>query len=226
MVEEYLTDDEQAEALKTWWRENWAWVLSGVVIGLCLLGGWQYYQRYKIKRAEAAAQTLDQFAAAQGSDKAKAEVLFKDLTDKYAATPYAMQAQLLQAQNAVDSNDFARAEAALRIVMADSKDPELAQIAKLRLARVLIEQGKADDALALLEVAKAGAFAAEAHELRGDALYAKKDESGARAEYETALAVYKTSGGDVSLLELKLLDLGGASASTTGAAVENKVNAQ
>lgn len=225
MVDEYLTDDEQAEALKTWWRENWAWVLSGVVIGLCLLGGWQYYQRYKIKRAEAASQTLDQFAAAQINDKAKAESLFKDLTDKYAATPYAMQAQLLQAQNAVDSNDFARAETALRVVMADSKDPELAQVAKLRLARVLIEQDKADDALALLDVAKAGAFAGEVHELRGDALYAKKDESGARAEYESALAAFKADGGaDVSLLELKLLDLGGTvKAATTTAPAVSKV---
>jgi predicted negative regulator of RcsB-dependent stress response len=106
MVDEFLTDDEQGEALKTWWRENWAWVLSGVVIGLCLLGGWQYYQRFKIQRAEAAAEALDQFAATQVSDKAKAETLFKDLTDKYAATPYAMQAQLLQAQNAMNSNDL------------------------------------------------------------------------------------------------------------------------
>lgn len=223
MVDEYLTDDEQGEALKTWWRENWAWVLSGVVIGLCLLGGWQYYQRFKIKRAEAAAEVLDQFAAAQVSDKAKAETLFKDLTDKYAATPYATQAQLLQAQNAVDSNDFARAETALRAVMA-GKDPELAQVAKLRLARVLIEQGKADEALTLLDVTSAGAFVAQVHEVRGDALYAKQDQNGARGEYEAALAAYKSdSGADVSLLELKLLDLGGAVAAATDA---GKVNTQ
>ncbi len=229
MVDEYLTDDEQAEALKTWWRENWAWVLSGVVIGLCLLAGWQYYQRYKITRAETASQTLDQFAAAQVSDKTKADSLFKELTVKYSATPYAMQAQLLQAQNAVENNDFARAETALRIVMDDSKDPELAQIAKLRLARVLIEQGKTDDALALLDVAKAGAFAAEAHEIRGDALYAKKDEAGARKEYESALAAFQTSGTDVSLLELKLQDLGGLTdveIAATSAATASQASAQ
>jgi len=211
MVDEYLTDDEQAEALKTWWRENWAWVLSGVAVGLGLLGGWQYYQRYKVQRAETAAQVLDQFATVQASDKTKAETLFKELTDKYAATPYAMQAQLMQAQDAVSANDFARAETALRTVMASSKDTELAQIARLRLARVLIEQGKPDDASALLDTSKAGAFVAQVHEIRGDALYAKQDAGGARGEYETALAAYKTDTGvDVSLLELKLQDLGGA----------------
>lgn len=225
MVDEFLTDDEQGEALKTWWRENWAWVLSGIVIGLCLLGGWQYYQRFNIKRAEAAADALDQFAAAQASDQTKVEALFKDLTDKYAATPYAMQAQLLQAQDAVGKNDFAGAEAALRAVMA-GKDPELAQVAKLRLARVLIEQGKNDDALTLLDVSKAGAFVAQMHEIRGDALYAKQDQNGARGEYEAALAAYKSeSGADVSLLELKLLDLGGAVAAATNTQTD-KVSAQ
>lgn len=225
MVDEFLTDDEQGEALKTWWRENWAWVLSGIVIGLCLLGGWQYYQRFNIKRAEAAADALDQFAATQLSDKTKAEALFKDLTDKYAATPYAMQAQLLQAQNAVGNNDFAGAETALRAVMA-GKDPELAQVATLRLARVLIEQGKNDDALTLLDVSKAGAFVAQMHEIRGDALYAKQDQNGARGEYEAALAAYKSeSGADVSLLELKLLDLGGAVAAATNTQTD-KVSAQ
>ncbi len=221
MVDEYLTDDEQAEALKSWWRDNWAWVLSGVVVGLGLLVGWQYYQRYTAQRADAASSAIEEFAKVQASDKARAEVLFKDLTDKYAATPYAVQAQLLQAQNAVDSNDLPRAEAALRAVMADSKDPELVLIAKLRLARVLIEQGKPDDAMALLDIEAASAFAAQAHEVRGDALYAKQDLSGARSEYQAALKAFKSSeAADTSLLELKLLDVGGVPTADTSVAAD------
>jgi predicted negative regulator of RcsB-dependent stress response len=227
MVEEYLTDDEQGEALKTWWRENWAWVLSGIAIGLCLLGGWQYYQSFKIQRAETAAEVLDQFSEAQVNDKAKADTLLNEFTDKYAATPYAMQARLLQVQHAVNSNDLAAAETALRAVIADSKDAELAQVAKLRLARVLIEQGKADEALTLLDTAKAGAFVAQVHEIRGDALYAKQDQNGARGEYEAALAAFKSdTGADVTLLELKLSDLGGTIAAATTATDASKVSAQ
>lgn len=211
MVDEYLTDDEQGEALKAWWRDNWAWVLSGIVVGLGLLVGWQYYQRYQRQQAESASAALEQLAQAQVSDKSKAATLLKDFTGKYSATPYAMQAQLLQAQSAVDAGDLAAAETALRTVMADSKDPELAQVARLRLARVLTEQGKPDDALTLLDVANAGAFVAAMHELRGDALYARQDEAGARTEYAAALTAYKAdSGADASLVELKLQDLGGA----------------
>jgi predicted negative regulator of RcsB-dependent stress response len=53
-------------------------------------------------------------------------------------------------------------------------------VAQTRLARVLVEQGKIDDALALLDVAKAGAFAAMVHDIRGDALAAKGDATAAR----------------------------------------------
>jgi predicted negative regulator of RcsB-dependent stress response len=226
MVDEYLTDDEQAEALKSWWRENWAWVFSGIVLGVCLLSGWSYYQRHTAQKSEAAAKALEDFATAQANDTNKAQTLFKELTEKYAATPYAIQAQLLQAQDAVGNNDLPKAEAALRVVIADSKDAELTQIAKYRLARVLIEQGKSDDALALLDVAKSGAFAAEVHEIRGDALYAKQDTAGARGEYESALAAYKADGQtDVALLEYKLQDLGGPVA-VAEATVENKVSAK
>ena len=53
--------------------------------------------------------------------------------------------------------------------MDNSKDTELRHIARLRLARVLIDQGKPDDALKTLSDAP-GAFAARYHEVRGDAL--------------------------------------------------------
>ena len=77
----------------------------------------------------------------------------------------------------------------MRAVADESKDAELAQVARLRVARLLIQQGKHDEALKLLDVEKAGAFAAQVHEIRGDAQVAKGDrDSGARAEYAAALA--------------------------------------
>ncbi|MGD9841800.1 MAG: YfgM family protein [Steroidobacteraceae bacterium] len=213
MADEYLTDDEQAEVLKSWWRENWAWVLSGIVLGLALLVGWQYYQRYTLQRASAAAEALYQYAGAIAVDQPKAATLFNELTEKYKATPYSQQAQLLKAMYAVDSNDLAGAETALRTAMADRKDPELAQVATQRLARVLIEQGKHDEALALLDTSKASGFVAQAHEIRGDALLAKQDQAAAIAEYQAALTAYQSdSTVDTSLLEIKLADLGASAA--------------
>jgi predicted negative regulator of RcsB-dependent stress response len=77
-------------------------------------------------------------------------------------------------------------------------------VARARLARVLIDQGKPDEALALLDTANAGAFAAYYHDIRGDALAAKGDAAGARREYDSALAGNATESGlDKAYVELK-----------------------
>lgn len=217
MVDEYMNEDDQAEVVKRWWRDNWLWVLSGIVLGLAGLTGWQYYQRYVAQRSEAAANTLNQFAAALVTDTNKATALMNEMTTKYDATPYAPLAHLLQAQHAVEVEDLAGAETALRAVMADNRDPELTQVAKLRLARVLIEQGKQDEALTLLDVSKPSGFTAQMHEIRGDALLSKQDQAAAIAEYQAALAAFQTdSSADVSLLQLKLADLGVSTHSSEG----------
>lgn len=213
MADEFLSEHEQGEQLKAWIRDNWAWAISGVVIGLGLLGGWQYYQRYQGIRAETAASTVDEYVKSAGIDQAKADALYRTLTTEYSKTPYADQARLQAAQAAVAKSDWANAETVLRDLMEHSKDEPLRQVAKLRLARVLIEAHKTDDALNLLDVSKAGAFLAETHEVRGDALYAKQDMAGARTEYQAALdAAQSNAQGDdaydVSLLKLKLQDLG------------------
>ena len=85
----------------------------------------------------------------------------------------------------------------------------MAHVARLRLARLLVQTGKHDEVLRLLDVEKAGAFAAQVHEIRGDALVAKGDAQGARAEYAAALAAESKGQIDRPTVELKLRDVGG-----------------
>ena len=88
--------------------------------------------------------------------------------------------------------------------MDGSKDPELRQVARTRLARVLLEQGKHDECLALLDPAAAGAFSALYREIRGDAYAAKGDAKAARSEYDAALADGQAEAGiDRAFIELK-----------------------
>lgn len=209
---DYLSEEEQAEAVKNWWKENWIWIISGVVLGLAILVGWQFYQRYRTTQSEASAVALQQYAnALTANDSAKAGAALKELEDKYSSTVYADQAHLLQARAAVEAGKFDEADAALRKVAERSKDEELARVARLRLARVLIQRGKHDDALAQLDIEKAGAFAAQVREIRGDAYFAKGELDKAREEYQAALsAATDAPASSRSLLELKLQDLGSA----------------
>jgi len=208
-AEDYLTDEEQAEALKKWLGENWIWMAAGVVLALLALGAWQKYLAYRTDRSANAGQLLEQLSTAQ-NDEAKTGKLLKELNDDYSATPYADQAHLLVAQQAAQAGKFDQAANELRVVMKDAHDEQLRLVARVRLARVLIQQQKADEALQLMDVSKAGAFATQVHEVRGDALYSKGDRTGARAEYQAALDAAKDeAGADTSLLQLKADELGG-----------------
>ena len=152
MVDELLSDEERAEALRDWWRENWAWILGGVVLGVILLIGWHYWGVHREQRAEQAGALFhDVETAAQAQDLTKAQAALDKLGDDHKSTAYAQQARMLVAKLDVDAGKFAEAETLLRAVAADSKDKELGAIAQLRLARLLIQQGKHEDAVKLVE---------------------------------------------------------------------------
>lgn len=210
MVDDYLSDREQEEALRNWWRENWRWIIGGVALGLALLGGWRYWESHRVQRAQAAAQQYEQFQSALTTrDREQAGQLLQELADEHDASPYTQQARLLLAKEHVDAGDFDEAIGLLRAVAGQSEDKELAQVARLRTARLLIQQGKHDEALALLEIEASGAFAAQMREIRGDALVAKGDSEGARAEYAAALVADAGGQVDRRMLELKLQEVGG-----------------
>jgi predicted negative regulator of RcsB-dependent stress response len=207
MAEEYLTDDEQLEAVKRAFTEYAPWILGGVVLGV---GGWfgiQYYRSHQNARAMQAAEQFTQMTAAlQMNDAQKSLQIADGLIKNFPSSPYADQAQLTIARIDVDSGKAADAVAPLTQVMNNSRDAELKQIARLRLARILIDQGKPDDAIATLAQGTPGSFAGRYHEVHGDALYAKKDIPGAVAEYNQALGT-SDGGADAALLQLKLADL-------------------
>ena len=202
---EELTDNEREEQLRAWWGENWLWIFGGIALGLAMLAGWQYWQRHKISVAEAAASGYREVIQALGSDDRPAAIAAADkLRLEHPDMPYADQADLALARVAVDRREYDEAARLLQSVADTSKDPELRNIARGRLARVLIEQGKPDAALALLDAAQAGEFAALYHDIRGDALSAKGESAAARDEYELALAAETDTGGlDRAYVELK-----------------------
>src|SRR5690606_38430273 len=129
--------------------------------------------------------------------------------DEHRSIGYTQQARLKLAKAQVEAGKLVEALELLRQVARDSRDKQLVQVANLRIARLLIQQGRYDEALELAKVDEDSGFAAQAREIRGDALLAKGDTEGARAEYAAALAAAEGPQIDRSLLELKLGELGG-----------------
>jgi predicted negative regulator of RcsB-dependent stress response len=224
---EDLTDNEREEQLRRWWSDNWAWIIGGVALGLAILGGWQYWQRHKLQTAEQdEGSYLAVVAALEGRNRDEAVKQAAELQQRRPGSPYVDQSDLALARAAVERREFDEAARLLRGVADRSKDVELRLVAKVRLARVLVEQGKHDEALALLDVAQAGAFAALAHEVRGDAFAAKGDAAQARTEYDAAIeASAPGSGVDTAYVELKRDALERAPAADASAAGQPAVEA-
>jgi predicted negative regulator of RcsB-dependent stress response len=95
----------------------------------------------------------------------------------------------------------------LRFTMENSDDPDLAMVARLRLARVLAYREQFDQALAVLAVESPGEFGGRINEIRGDIYVARGDASSARTAYLEALAATGAELLDRNFLQMKLADL-------------------
>jgi predicted negative regulator of RcsB-dependent stress response len=216
-VDDYLSDKEQVERLRQWWRENGWFLIGGAALGLLALYGYNQYFAYQDRQSEAAAVL---YAAIQqeseDGDTAEAAARFAELRSEFPDHAYTHQAALLLASGEVVTAPDAASEK-LRFTMEQSGDPELAMIARLRLARVLAYREQYQEALALLEVPEPGQFAGRIAEIRGDIHAAQGATEAARTAYLEAMIA---SGGELldrSFLQMKLADLPGAAPPAPGA---------
>jgi predicted negative regulator of RcsB-dependent stress response len=201
---EDLSDIERAEQVRTFVRENLLFAVLALALGIAVVAGYRYWQAKRTGGAEASeAEYSTVITALSSGDRAKAVELSKDLRTQHAGSPYADQADLAIAKLDVARRDYDEAAQVLRSVMDGASDPLLRQVARTRLARVLIEQDKHDEALGLLTLDEAGGFAAIYHDLRGDAFAAKGDATAARSEYNAALEGGDSNGIDTAYIALK-----------------------
>jgi predicted negative regulator of RcsB-dependent stress response len=203
-VEEYLSEKEQWEWVKEQVRSSGPWIIVAVVLVFAGVGGWRWWQqRQDAARLEAGGRYLQILQALEHGDRTQALTVLGQLERDNPASPYTDQARLLAARVYVDDGELDKAACELTTVSTQSQDRELTMVARERLARVQIAQGKPDAALQSLSVADAGAFAARYHEARGDAYFAKGDRPAALGEYRSA----RTPGANTPLLDLKIADL-------------------
>ncbi len=221
-MDDYLSEKEQWEWLKAQVRENAPAALLAVVVVAAGVFGWRWWQSHQDARdLEAGGKYMQMVQSLERGDRTQSLVLLGELERDYAGSAYADQARLLAARMYVDEAQLDHAASELTAVAEHSKDQELAVVARLRLARVQIAQGKPESALTTLgTVSTPGAFAARYHEVRGDAFYAKGDRTAALSEYRSAQSA-GAEGTDTALLQLKIADLENGTPPATAAAAAN-----
>lgn len=211
-MEDYLSEQEQVEALRKWWGENGKSVIAGIVLGLAAIFGWRAWQDNSRVRAEAASDVYQELLTALGNPEARKEAneLAEELINDYPSMRYAVFAGLAQARLAVAADDYPKAEEHLRKALASNDDAKLQPLIRLRLAAVLTANGDHQAALKELDAKDPGTFAAAFDELRGDIQLALGDLNAARTLYQQALEITRAEQGDTVVLEMKLESLGSA----------------
>ncbi len=216
-----LEEQEQLDQLKHFWNQ-WGTLISCVLIVVCgSLAAWNGYQYWQGRQATKAAALFDAVEVAnRAKDQARVEQAFGDLKASYAGTPQAAQAGFLLARSLVEAVKPDEAREVLAWVAANAGDDGFKALAKLRLAAVLTEQKKYDEALAQLSGSLPAAFDGVAADHRGDILMLQDKRTEALAQYTKA---YKAMGEDVEyrrLVEVKLNALGSNPAAETVAAAK------
>lgn len=209
----YQTEEEQVEAIKSWWKQNGKSVIAGLVLGGAILGGTKLWVGHQ-QQQEAAASTEYQVVV-NGLENDKPDTVLEHgavLVDQYSDTPYAPLAALAMAKVKVDQGKPGEAETHLRWVIDHAKQADMKRVATLRLAKLQFGQGKGDEALSLLAAGEPGSFKAPYEELKGDIYSQQGKTEPARSAYEAALAALP-EGADRTYLKMKLENLGAKDAS-------------
>ncbi len=199
----YVSDKEQAEMIRKWWRENGKFIIFSVIITVALSYGWNHWKELKNQRTAAASTLYEQMLTNADSQSDESEKDAMNLLSTYPKTPYASLAAFFLAKNAISQNKLDIAMQKIDWILKHTNNKDFKQIAKIRKARILLSLKKYNESLALLSVVESNAYLPLINEIKGDIYLAKGENNQAAAAYQNALNMIKKDAPNRSLLEMK-----------------------
>ena len=211
-----LEEQERIDALKDWWAKWGIWIYAAIgafLVGVLAVQGWRYYEKSQGEQAEVLFKSVQKTAqeGAAAKDHKKLSDAASAIADKFPNAFYASEAQLMAAKASFDANDFAAARKHLQWVVEKGAAVHT-NVAKVRLASVLLEEKKFDEALKVLDQVKDDGFASMAADLRGDVFASQGRRDEARAAYQIAVEKAGDRSPMKALSQAKLDGVGGSTA--------------
>ena len=204
-----LQEQEQVDALKSWWKENGKWVIGAVTVALLGFAGMQFWKSHQAQQAgEAAKLYAEVEKQVMSNDPKRVNDAAAALVDKFGGSAYAPRAQLLAVQANLQAKDVTRAKTQLQWVIEHASESGLQDTARLKLASILLDEKNFDEALKQLNATHPEAFTGLYADLKGDVLSAQGKTEEARVAYKQALEKIDAKSMYRNLVQLKLDGLG------------------
>ena len=107
----------------------------------------------------------------------------------------------------MDSVDYENAIIQLEFLIENSTEESLKHIARIRIARIRLQQNLYDEALQVLETESMGSFQAKYEEIKGDIFSKQGEFSEAQAAYLKALDLLLPGEFDYEYIQMKFKDI-------------------
>lgn len=202
-------EEERIEGVKAWWNRYGTLITLLLAILAAVFGGtqvWKYYQQQQAQQAADLYVLLKQVQATQDVEKISDAAHL--LTEGYPSSGYAPRAALIAAKASVDAGDMPRAKAQLQWILNHAKEPEIKDLARLRLAGILLDEENYSEALRHLNTKHIDSFSGLYADLKGDVLLASGKIEEARLSYQAAIDKLNKNNSYFNIVQMKLDALG------------------
>lgn len=200
-------DQEQVDMIKNWWRRHGNTLLTVIVVVAIIVVGYQWWQRREnaqLSNASMAYQSLLSSVNANDVDsiQAKAQAIIK-------ASPksaYAGLSAMIWAASDVRQGHYTQAKSQLQWVIAHQKETSLVDLAKVRLARLELQDQQAAKAIKVLTPVS-NIYTAASQLTLGDAYLQEKRYKSAKTAYQASLKALPKGDPLTAYVTLKLHNL-------------------
>lgn len=200
-----LEEQEKIDELKSWWESYGTVaivVVATFIAGIVGTQVWNHYQKQQIEQAAELYVSLQRVE--ESGDPKKISDVVNLLMEGFPASGYAPRAALVSARASFDAGDMQNARSRLQWVLDHTKEDELKDLVRLRLAGLLLDEKKYDEALKLVESKHSESFSGLYADRKGDILTAAGKIAEARVAYQMAIDRINVNSPYNNVIQMKL----------------------
>lgn len=202
-------EQDKIDRLKAWW-DRFGTIIAVVLATLVAVTGgtqvWKYYQQQQAQQAADLYALLKQVQSTEDVEKITDAAHL--LTESHPSSGYAPRAALIAAKASFEAGDLQQAKEHLQWILDHAKEPEMKDLARLRLARVLLDEENYSEALQHLSTQHGDTYDGLYADIKGDILAASGKVEEARLSYREAVEKLDKNNTYFNIVQMKLDALG------------------